>query len=304
MRHIAGRITDSLSLYAVAVAIWGSTWLAIKFQLGVVPPAISVVWRFALAALILFIYALSKGISLRFKAREHLQIAAEGVLLFGASYVCVYLSEQYLTSGLIAVIYSLLVFWTMIGARACFGTPITMAGVFAAILGVGGVTLVFWPEVSGLSPARADVDGLLIALVGSVLSAGGNLIAVQNHRKGMRLIPVTVYAMMYGALSVAIYAMLGRQAFLFDWSAAYLASLFYLVFFGSVVAFGAYLTLQNRIGAERASYAAVLIPIVALGLSTVFEDLHWHVYMMVGVVLCVAGNFLAHTPRSKAVVQT
>jgi drug/metabolite transporter (DMT)-like permease len=191
----------------------------------------------------------------------------------------------------------------MIGARAFFGTPITLSGVFAAILGVGGVTLVFWPEVSGLSSASADVYGLLIALVGSVLSAGGNLIAVQNHRKGMRLIPVTVYAMMYGAISVAIYAILGRQAFIFDWSAAYLASLFYLVVFGSVVAFGAYLTLQNRIGADRASYAAVLIPIVALGLSTVFEDLHWHVYMMVGVALCVAGNFLAHTPISKVVVQ-
>jgi drug/metabolite transporter (DMT)-like permease len=298
---IVARTKDSLSLYAVAVAIWGSTWLAIKFQLGVVPPAISVVWRFALAAAILFIYALAKRMSLRFNLNEHLRMAAQGILLFGASYVCVYLSEQYLSSGLTAVIYSLLVFWTMIGARALFQTPITTVGVIAALLGVGGVALVFWPEVSSLSSARDDVYGLLIAIFGSVLSAGGNLIAVQNHRRGMRLIPVTVYSMMYGSASVAIYAILSRQLFIVDWSAPYLASLLYLAVFGSVVAFVAYLTLQNRIGADRASYVAVIIPIVALGLSTVFEDLHWHMNMVIGVIACLSGNLLAHKPTFKAV---
>ena len=287
---------DNLSLYAVAVAIWGSTWLAIKFQLGVVPPAISVVWRFALAAAILFIYALVKRIPLRFSVPEHLRMAAQGILLFGSSYVCVYLSEQYLTSGLIAVIYSLLVFWTMIGARAWFGTAITATGVLAAVLGIGGVTLVFWPEVSSLSSAQDDVFGLTVALFGSILSAGGNLIAVENHRRGMPLIPVTVWAMMYGAMSVAIYAVLSRQSFTFDWSPPYLASLLYLVILGSVVAFVAYLTLQNRIGAERASYVAVVIPIVALGLSTLFEDLQWHMNMVVGVLLCLSGNWLAYAP--------
>jgi drug/metabolite transporter (DMT)-like permease len=292
---------DSLSLYAVAVAIWGSTWLAIKFQLGVVPPAISVVWRFALAAVILFIYALAKRIPLRFSANEHLRMAAQGILLFGASYVCVYLSEQYLTSGLIAVIYSLLVFWTMIGARVLFQTPITMVGALAAILGVGGVALVFWPEVSSLSSAHGDVYGLGIAIFGSVLSAGGNLVAVQNHRRGMSLIPVTVYSMMYGSASVAIYAILGRELFIFDWSAPYLWSLLYLAVFGSVVAFVAYLTLQNRIGVDRASYVSVIIPIVALGLSTLFENLHWHIYMVIGVIACLLGNLLAHKPTFKAV---
>lgn len=303
MHQTIGRTIDSLSLYAVAVAIWGSTWLAIKFQLGIVPPAISVIWRFALAAGILFIYAAAKRISFRFSIREHLRMAAQGILLFGASYVCVYLSEQYLTSGLIAVIYSLLVFWTMIGARAWFGTDITATGVLAAFLGVGGVTLVFWPEVSSLSSAQGNVYGLMIALFGSILSAGGGLIAVQNHRKGLPLIPVTACAMLYGAISVAIYAILGRQSFTFDWSASYLVSLLYLVIFGSVVAFGAYLTLQNRIGAERASYVAVVIPIVALGLSTVFENLHWHMNMVVGVILCVLGNLLAHAPGVKTVPQ-
>ena len=173
----------------------------------------------------------------------------------------------------------------------------------AAVLGVGGVTLVFWPEVSGLSAARDDAYGLMVALFGSILSAGGNLIAVQNHRKGMSLIPVTVCAMMYGAVSVAVYAILSRQSFAFDWSAPYLASLLYLVIFGTVVAFVAYLTLQNRIGADRASYVAVVIPVVALGLSTAFEDLQWHIYMVVGVVLCLCGNWLAHAPGARVVAE-
>jgi drug/metabolite transporter (DMT)-like permease len=293
-----GRMNGAL-LYATAVAIWGSTWLVIKFQLGVVPPAVSVVWRFVLAAAILFAFAGVKRLSLNFTPRAHFRLLAQGILLFGANYMCVYIAEQYLTSGLVAVVYSLMVFWLMFGAYAVFGTAMTWVGIFAASIGVSGVILVFWRDVALFSSSRGEIYGLTLAVLGSILSALGNLLAVQNHRKGMSLIPVTGWAMAYGAGFVAVCAALGGQPFVFDWSPAYIASLSYLAVFGSVAAFLAYLTLQNRIGAHRAGYSAVLIPVIALFLSTVFEDLRWNIGIVTGVILCLSGNLLAHVPEAR-----
>src|SRR6185503_1431553 len=132
-----------LNLYLVAILIWGSTWLAIKFQLGVVPPSVSLVWRFGLAAVMLLAYARWKNLNLRFSAREHLSTALQGVFMFGMSYVCVYVAEQYLASGLVAVAFSIIVFWNIFLVRLVFGTPVNRVGLIAALLGVAGIALVF-----------------------------------------------------------------------------------------------------------------------------------------------------------------
>ncbi len=142
---------STLNLYAITTLIWGSTWLAITFQLGTVPPAVSVVWRFALSALILLAYALLRQLPLRFSFRDHAWMAVQGFFMFGLSYVCVYLAEGNLTSGLVAVVFSVIVFWNIIGMRLLFSTPINPATLFAAALGVAGVVLVFWSEIASFS---------------------------------------------------------------------------------------------------------------------------------------------------------
>lgn len=129
------------ALFATSTLIWGSTWLAIKFQLGVVSPDVSVAYRFALAALLLGAWCASTGRSLRFGAHTHAFIALQGVLLFGLNYVAVYWAERYATSGLVAVLFSMVVFMIPIGARGLFGTPLTMRTLVAATLGVLGVAL-------------------------------------------------------------------------------------------------------------------------------------------------------------------
>src|SRR5438093_10342563 len=136
------------ALFAISTLIWGSTWLAIKFQLGVVAPEVSVALRFALAALLLAAWCAMSGRSLRFGLRAHAFIALQGALLFGLNYIAVYWAERYAASGLVAVLFSTIVFMNPIGARLLFGTALALRMLIAAVLGVSGVALLFVPELA------------------------------------------------------------------------------------------------------------------------------------------------------------
>jgi drug/metabolite transporter (DMT)-like permease len=283
---------SSLGLYTVAVLIWGSTWLVIKFQLGVVPPMVSVTWRFALAALMLLAYCAIRRRPLHFSVRDHLWMALQGILLFGVNYAGVYLAEQYLTSGLVAVVFSIVVFMNAVGMRMFFAQPILPATIVAAVVGVAGVALVFWPEMLRFSNSRGQYQGAALAVGATAVASLGNMVATHIHRRQLPVLQINAWSMLYGAAFIALVALAGGQQFVFDLSWPYIASLIYLSLFGSALAFGAYLTLMRRIGADRASYTAVAIPVVALLLSTAFEHLHWQLATFVGVALCLAGNLL------------
>lgn len=289
---------SNLNLYLISVGIWGSTWLAIKFQLGVVPPSVSVAWRFGLASLILMVYAYLKRLPLRFDQRTHRWLALQGLLLFGANYVLTYMSEQNLSSGLVAVIFSLLVFFNIAGTRLFFGSPPRSRSVLGAILGVAGVAMLFWPDLSQFSVAGTALQGLIMALIATLIASLGNMAATRNQRAGLPVFAQNAWAMLYGSIMVLAYALVVGDKLSFEPSFAYVASLLYLALFGSVLAFGAYLTLLGRIGAARAGYTAVAIPVVALALSTIFENLHWQPIMGLGVLLCLAGNLLVLGKRA------
>jgi drug/metabolite transporter (DMT)-like permease len=274
------------------VAIWGSTWLAITYQLGVVPPTVSVVWRFALAALILFAFSFARRLPLSFPARDHFGIACQGFFMFGANYVCVYLAEQHLASGLVAVVFSLYVFSNIFAMRIFFGTPLSSRALIGGGLGVAGVVLIFWPQLAAVSFAADSTLGMAFALAATLLATFGAVCAVSNQRRGIPVVQLNAWGMLYGALFVALYALAMGEPFTFDGRPSYLISLLYLALFGSVLAFGAYLTLMRRIGAGRAGYTSVAIPVVALLLSTLFEGLKWEPEMFAGLVLCMAGNVL------------
>src|ERR1700686_4947332 len=225
---------------------------------------VSVAWRFALAALMLLAYSAFGRRPLGFSARDHLWIALQGVLLFGVNYVGVYLSEQYLTSGLVAVGFSIVVFMNAVGMRLFFLQPIRPATIVAAIVGVAGVALVFWPEMLRFSNSGEQYHGVALALGATAVASLGNMVATRIHRRQLPVMQINAWSMLYGAVSVAVVAFATGQRFAFDVSWPYVASLIYLSLFGSALAFGAYLTLMRRIGADRASYTAVAIPVVAL----------------------------------------
>jgi drug/metabolite transporter (DMT)-like permease len=283
---------STINLYIVTTLIWSATWLAITFQLGMVPPAVSVFWRFALSALILLAYAYWKRLRLRFSGHDHLWMAVQGFFMFGPSYICVYLAEQHLASGLVAVVFSLIVFWNILFMRVFFAAPFDPMAVIAAALGVAGLALVFWPEIGSISTSSDAALGLALAVLGTLFSALGNMAAVKNQLRRIPIVPLNGWGMMYGTIFLGLYVEVSGFEFTFDWSPEYMMSLLYLALFGSVLAFGGYLTLLKQIGPERAGYIGVAVPVVALLLSTLFEDLQWQAPMVLGVLLCVAGNVL------------
>ena len=282
----------NLQLFAACVAIWGSTWIAITFQLGQVAPEASVFYRFLLASAMLFAYCRLRGLPLRFTRREHLWIAFQGVLMFSVSYVCVYYAEQHVVSGLVAVGYSASPLLNMLGMRLFFGTSMTGRVALGAMLGILGITLVFWPEFSHLKGGGHVAIGAAFTAAAVILSALSNMAAHRNHEAGVPVWQNMAWGMLYGALfTLALALALGRPL-AFEATPAYVLSLLYLAVFGSVLAFGGFLTLLGRIGAARAGYIGVMVPIVALGISTLFEGYRWEWLALVGVAVSVAGNVI------------
>ena len=282
------------ALFFVPVLIWGSTWLAITLQLGVVAPEVSVTYRFALASLLLAVGCAATGRSLRFKLRDHGFLAGVGLLMISVNYILIYRAERFVASGLVAVVYSTIVFMTPIGMRVAFGTPLRPRLFVAATLAVAGVALLFLPELELAARGGGELAlGVALVLTAVAACAAGNLIAVRNHNAGIPTITGTVWTLAYGTLFAAIVTIAGGSRWTFDARPAYVLSLAYLAVFGSVVAFVTYFALLKRVGAGPSSYIAVATPVIAMLLSTVFEGYRWTGTAVVGVVLAVLGNSLA-----------
>lgn len=288
-----------LVLYALTVLIWGSTWIAITFQLGVVPEAISLVWRFLLASLCLFAYALIRRKPILLPFREHGFIALQGVALFGVNYLLVYFATARVTSGLVAVVFSTIVFWNLINERLFFGAPFEPRVLVAAALGLAGIAMIFLPEIQFLSLDGRVVQGVLMAVGGTWLASLGNMAAVRNTRHGLPIVRLNAWAMLYGSVALALFAAFRGHPFVVEWTPSYLGSLAYLALLGSAAAFGCYLLLMHRIGSARAAYAAVLFPVVALLISTLFEGYQWSATSIAGAGLVLGGNALALTGHRK-----
>ncbi len=281
----------NLSFYLITVLIWGTTWIAIKFQLGVVAPELSIAYRFGLAALLLALYCFLRRYSLKFTWRQHLAMALQGLLLFSANYFLVYLASQYLTSGLIAVVFSTIILMNIALNVLFFKKKVRQGVLFGALLGLVGITLVFWPEIIGFDLSKSGSRGLLLAIISTAISSAGNITSAYNQSRGLPVVQGNAISMAYGAILLLVFAIVRGTHFGFDPSPAYMISLGYLALFGSVIAFGTYLTLIGRVGADRAAYVAILFPIIALAISTVYEKYHWQMTGVIGVTLALAGNF-------------
>jgi len=281
---------SNLQLFIGCVAIWGSTWLAITYQLGAVEPEASVTYRFLLASVLLFAFCGVRRLPLRYPAREHLWIALFGILMFSVSYICVYYAEQRIVSGLVAVGYSASPLLAMIGQRAFFGTPMTRRMALGSMLGIVGITLVFWPEFAHFSQGASPVAGAVFTGLAVLLSTLGNMVAHRNHDAKIPVWQGMAWGMLYGSIFSAAWTIGAGKGFAFEATPAYVFSLLYLVVFGSILAFAGFLTLLGRIGPARSGYIGVMVPIVALVISAAFESFRWHALTWVGIAVSVAGN--------------
>ena len=290
---------ENALLYALTSLIWGSTWIAITFQLGAVAPEASIVYRFALAALVLGVFVLVRRLPMAYTWRQHGFIALQGAFLFSFNYILVYLAEQLLTSGLVAIVFSNIIIMNVLLGALFLGNPIRPRVVVGGLLGVAGLALVFSPELVGFDFSGGRASGLALSFVAVLSASVGNIISARNQRAGLPIVQTNALGMAYGTVLTLVIALLRGVDFSFEASPAYVSSLLYLAVFGSVIAFGSYLTLIGRMGVDRAGYIGVVFPLVALGLSTLFEGLAWNLPGLLGVLLVAAGNVLVLSRRRR-----
>jgi len=289
----------NFNLYFLTVSIWGSTWLVITFQLGS-PIEAAVGWRFLLAALLLLGWCGFRRLSLKLTPAQYAGAVAQGLLNFCINYWMVYQAEARISSGLVAVIFSLLMVFNMISGRIFFSLDINRYSAGGAALGLAGVLLVFWPEVANSQGGDVRLYGTLFALGATCFSSCGNLMSLHNQRAGIPLIPGITIGMGAGGLAMLGLGWLRGEDLSIPATPEFLLPLLYLALFGSVIAFISYLTLIRRIGAGQASYSNVLIPILALALSTLFEGYQWRVASAAGLIVTLAGNILIMRGKAKS----
>ena len=287
----------NIFFYISTILIWGSTWLAIKFQLTGVSPILSVSYRFLLASAVLFAYLLIRRRNLRFPLIDHLFMAGQGLFLFSIGYCLTYFASNHLTSGLVSVIFSTILLTNILNLRLFMGQKVTWRALCGGVVGLMGLCLVFWPDLSQFK-ASDSLAGFGLGLAGTYFGSLGNIISSRNARRRLPVTQSNAFGMAYGGLMTILFGWWLEGGLSFDLSPGYLVSLFYLALFGSVAAFGAYITLIGRIGAEYAAYIMLVTPVIALTLSTLFEGYAWSVYSLVGVAAVLAGNLIILKPIS------
>ena len=292
-------LTFKPSPMAVAVAsvvvcalIWGTTWYAITFQLGVVDPIASIVWRFGLASIVLFALAKATGQSIRLSRFQHLCAAAQGVLAFGASYALVYEAEMRVASAIVAVAFASMALMNLIMFRVVERQTAARPVWIGAGLGGVGVVVISGGELIGADLGPVGMVGIAMALGASVASTAGNYFAWKGQGRGTNVLPGTAWAMAYGVAGLALVGLLTGVQWTIDLSPSYLGSLLYLSIFGSVVAFGLYLNLGRSHGYTLASYIGALTPVIATVISLVFEGARFQWTALAGLILVIAGQVL------------
>ncbi|MDC0492304.1 DMT family transporter [Candidatus Pseudothioglobus singularis] len=281
-------------LYFVVLLAWGSSWFAISFQLGDVAPQVSIVWRFLLASIILFIWCYFRGLKLSFPWRDHLSWLLLGFFLFCVNYICAYFGTFYLASGLVCLIFSTLTLFTVFNGFIFFKKPIRLPILIGAVVGIAGLSVIFSNEISSTdwSLESGVVKGFLWMLLATFFASIGMLLSGQFQARKMPLVQSNAFSMLYGSLILVSYITVSDASFSFNTSYSYVISLVYLALIASVIGFGVYLKLVGNIGADKASYVNIFTPTIALLLSTLFENYEWSWVGLIGVLLIIFGNII------------
>jgi drug/metabolite transporter (DMT)-like permease len=289
----------STVLYVLTVLIWGSTWLAIEFQLGVVAPEVSLVYRFSIAALLMWAYCLIKKLPMQFSIKNHFFFMTLACCNFGFNYLILYWAQDYLTSAMTSIAFSTLLVMNIINTRIFFGRPIAPRIFIGATLGLAGIVGLFWQDIKTLDFASEAIIGLGLSLGGTFVASLGNMTSVRNSINNIGIMQGNAWGMLYGSLFLLTFTLISGSEFSLDTRLPYIASLLYLSIFGTVIAFACYFVLLKDIGPEKASYSVVLFPVVAVTLSMLFEGFVWQTSTVIGFVLVLTGNVIVLTPINK-----
>jgi drug/metabolite transporter (DMT)-like permease len=251
-----------------------------------------VFYRFLIAAIVIFVYLILKKKNLKFSLNQHLWFLLFGVCLYSLNYVFFYLSNTYLISAFPAVVFSTVVIMNILGEGFYFKKKPSLKTLIGATIGMIGIIIIFSDEIFNFSFANGTHVGLFLALLGTFAASTGNMVHQRNLNNNFSLIPTLAYAMLYGSLVTLLITQIKGTELLFEYSFSYIASLTYLSIVGSIFAFIFYLRLLEKVGAGRAGYVGVVMPVLALLISTVFENLEWQQDLIIGLPILVIGAVL------------
>ena len=287
--------------FGIVTLIWGSTWIVIRDQLGTVPPSWSVSYRFLVAGLVLAAVAAAQRASFPRDPRFWRFAALLGTAQFVLNFNFVYRAEQHITSGLVAVIFALLLVPNAVLARVFLGQRLGRQLLVGSAIAIAGIALLFIQE------ARSDPNGPGESLIGiaitlcAVLSASvANVMQATKAAARYPMTPMLAAAMLIGAGIDAAFAWVTTGPPVFDGRVSYVAGVLYLGVFASAVAFTLYFRLIRTIGPAKAAYNGVVVPVVAMLLSTLFEGYRWTPLAAAGGVLACVGLVVAFSARRPA----
>mgnify|MGYP001259695306 FL=1 len=292
---------NNLILFGITLFCWSPTWYVIKFQLGYVDPLVSVFYRFLAASILIFIYLLIKKKNLRFSVNHHIWFLFFGVCLYSINYVFFYLSNTYLISAFPAVVFSTVVIMNILGETFYFKKKPSIKTLIGATIGMLGIIIIFNDEIFNFNLNNGAHIGLLLALLGTFSASTGNMVYQRNLNNNFPLMETLAYAMLYGSFVTFLITQVKSTDLLFEYSFSYIASLAYLSIVGSIFAFIFYLKLIEKVGPGRAGYVGVVMPVLALLISTIFENLEWQIDLILGLPILIIGAVLVINQKIKPI---
>jgi drug/metabolite transporter (DMT)-like permease len=278
--------------------IWGTTWIVILGQLGTVPPSWSVTYRFLVAGAVMFAYALFTGAPLRIGREGQIFAAIFGIAQFAFNFNFVYRAEAYVTSGLVAVIFALLIVPNTLFARMFLGTKPSGRFYLGAAIAMAGIGLLFLKEYrEAAKGSDAVLLGIGLTMTGVLSASVANVMQATKRAAALPMASLLAWGMLWGTLFDAIFAWITVGPPVIEPTLPYIGGVVYLGVAASAVAFMAYFSLIRMIGPGPAAYSSVIIPIIAMGISTVFEGYRWTLLAGAGGALAMAGLVIALTAR-------
>ena len=296
----ARKKADALDLGSVAICsvVWGTTWFAITMQLGVVPPAVSIVYRFGLAALLLLGWLALRRQPMRLTRAQHVAVFAQGLFTFTLQYGLVYMAEARIASAVVAVAFAGSAYVNLVLFRLALGQRAARGAWAGAALGLLGVAALSWDELARASFDARAIAGVAMAAGAVLLAAIGSLAAYRAQRLEAPLTAATGWAMAYGTGVTALFVIATGTPWRFEATAEYVGSLLYLSVFGSVLTFLVFFGLARRRGFGFAAYIGAMTPPIAMGVSALFEEARFGWAAALGLVLVLAGQaLLIRAPR-------
>ena len=289
--------------FLITGTIWGSTWFVITGQIDGVPAAWAVFYRFALAAPALFLVAFLMKRRLKLTRPEHVLATVVGIFQFSGNFLFVYHSELYVTSGIVAMMFALLMVPNAIFARIFLGERVQggfMVGSAVAIIGVSFLLVHEWRANPDAGVIGGNVGfGIVLAMLGIVSASVSNVVQANPTGRAVPMVSLLAWAMLYGTVFDGIFASLTAGAPPLPTNIEYWSGIIYLALIGSVITFPLHYNLVREIGAGRTAYNSIVTICVAMLISTLLEGYRWTPLTAGGMALAILGMVLALRARKQ-----